>query len=68
MGPEYKKDLSPGKQNMDTSPSVLGKRDRPPSDGVDAADDSHVTQEKRYRADTLRLALVADIEVVGERA
>ena len=53
---------------MDTSPSVLGKRYRPPSDGVDAADDSHVTQEKRYRADTLRLASVADMEVVEKRA
>ena len=64
MGAEDKRHPLSGNQNADSSASVLGKRDRPPPNWVDNVVDSPVSQDKRPRADALRVALVADMEGV----
>ena len=49
-----------GNDAIDTSVTVTGERGRPPADLVEALGDTTYTEDKRYRADALRSALVAE--------
>ena len=57
-----------GGDALDASVTATGKRGRPPADAVEALNCPTYTQNKRYRADALRLALVVDKEVVDGRS
>ena len=57
-----------GGDALDASVTATGKRGRPPADAVEALNFPTYTQNKRYRADALRLALVVDKEVVDGRS
>ena len=65
---EDKERLLAVNQDVNTSTSVSSKRERPPCVGVDTMEGSDASHDKRYRADTFRLALVADTEVVEQHA
>ena len=52
----------------DASVTVSGKRARPPAGVAELPDGPAINQDKRFRADALRLAFAADTEVVKEHA
>ena len=57
-----------GDLSMDAPSSVLGKRDRPALEGVETLVGSQGRQDRRFRGDALRVASVADLQVVKEHA
>ena len=57
-----------GDDATDTSVAVTGKWGRPPANAAEALNDPTRSEEKRYRVDTFRLALVADKEGVTGHA
>ena len=58
----------PENKDMDTPTSVSGKRELPPLDAAEPSGGSTLCRNRRHRADAVRTALVADMEVVKENA
>ena len=68
MGTESTQGISAEHRDMGTSMSVFGERDRPPLDVMKPSNGSQFHRDKRLRADALRAASVADMEVVKRHA
>ena len=68
MDAEEKKRTLTGSNDMDTSMSVLGARGRPPMGAAEHSEASRLSRHKRHRADALRAAFLAEMEVVKEHA
>ena len=55
-------------KDTDTPTFVSGKRELPPMEAVEPSGGSPLRRDTRHRADALRTALVAAVEVVKENA
>ena len=67
VGAEWSKRSSAGSNDIDSSVALLAEREQPLRTVAEHLEGSQLSQDMRYRAGALRVALVADLEVVKAR-